>query len=69
MDCGFSRESFSLAREMICELGMELNYVSLCSILTACSQFGDLMMARWVQCLCFEEKREGAEYHGGDSIG
>ena len=46
LDCGFSRESFSLAREMICELGMELNYVSLCSILTACSQSGDLMMGR-----------------------
>ena len=58
MDCGFSRESFSLAREMICELGMELNYVSLCSILTACSQSRDLMMGRWVHAYALKRKEK-----------
>ena len=45
---GFTREGFSLLGEMVFGGGLRLNYVTLCSTLSACAQSGDLMMGRWV---------------------
>ncbi|KAI9121348.1 hypothetical protein K1719_008381 [Acacia pycnantha] len=45
---GFTRESFSLLKEMIFDCGMGLNYVTLSSVLSACSQSGDVALGRWV---------------------
>ncbi|XP_059670366.1 pentatricopeptide repeat-containing protein At5g15340, mitochondrial [Cornus florida] len=45
---GFTMEAFSLLREMVFGLGLGLNYVTLCSFLSACTQSGDLVMGRWV---------------------
>ncbi|KAF6171778.1 hypothetical protein GIB67_007299 [Kingdonia uniflora] len=41
---GYSREAFLLLEG----LGLCLNYVSLCSFLSACSLSGDLVMGKWV---------------------
>ncbi|KAJ8750387.1 hypothetical protein K2173_014302 [Erythroxylum novogranatense] len=46
--CGFSKEGFLLLNEMISGFGLSLNYVSLCSILSACAQSGDVVMGKWV---------------------
>ncbi|KAK1562931.1 hypothetical protein Q3G72_019351 [Acer saccharum] len=45
---GFMREGFSLLSEMVFGFGFGLNYVTLCSLLSACAQSGDLMMGRWI---------------------
>ncbi|KAA8530396.1 hypothetical protein F0562_005105 [Nyssa sinensis] len=45
---GFPREAFLLLVEMVFGLGLQLNYVTICSFLSACKQSGDLMMGRWV---------------------
>ena len=58
LDSGLTQESFALVREMIFDLEMELNYVTLCSILTACSQSGDLMMGRWVHAYALKTKEK-----------
>lgn len=48
MGNGFTREGFSLLGEMVFGCGFMLNYVTLCSLLSACAQSGDVMMGRWV---------------------
>ncbi|KAF3444798.1 hypothetical protein FNV43_RR14491 [Rhamnella rubrinervis] len=45
---GFTREGFSLIGEMIFGCGFMLNFVTLCSLLSACAQSGDVMIGRWV---------------------
>ncbi|KAK9271498.1 hypothetical protein L1049_001857 [Liquidambar formosana] len=45
---GFTREGFSLLGEMVLSLGLGLNYVTLCSLLSACAQSGDLVMGKWI---------------------
>ncbi|KAK3212523.1 hypothetical protein Dsin_017229 [Dipteronia sinensis] len=45
---GFMREGFSFLSEMVFDLGFGLNYVTLCSLLSACAQSGDLMIGRWI---------------------
>ncbi|XP_015879791.3 pentatricopeptide repeat-containing protein At5g15340, mitochondrial [Ziziphus jujuba] len=45
---GFTHEGFSLLREMVFGCGFMLNYVTLCSLLSACARSGDVMMGRWV---------------------
>lgn len=45
---GFNRQGFSLIDEMVFGCGLRLNYVTLCSVLCASAQSGDLMMGRWV---------------------
>ncbi|KAF4376729.1 hypothetical protein F8388_025600 [Cannabis sativa] len=45
---GFTRDGFSLLVEMVFGCGLELNYVTLSSTLSACALSGDLMMGRWV---------------------
>lgn len=45
---GFTREGFSLLGEMVFGCSFMLNYVTLCSLLSACAQSGDVMIGRWV---------------------
>ena len=37
-----------LLGEMVFNCGLELNYITLCLILSACVQSGDVMMGRWI---------------------
>ncbi|KAF8364700.1 hypothetical protein HHK36_033322 [Tetracentron sinense] len=48
VESGFHREAMWLLGDMILSLCLELNHVTLCSLLSACAQSGDMMMGRWV---------------------
>ncbi|WCJ25706.1 Pentatricopeptide repeat (PPR) superfamily protein [Euphorbia peplus] len=45
---GFCKEGFFLLSRMVFGLRLGLNFVTLCSILSACTQSGDVMFGRWV---------------------
>lgn len=45
---GYTEEAFRLLQDMLFDHGLELNYVTLCSLLSACTHSGDVMMGRWV---------------------
>ncbi|XP_057974220.1 pentatricopeptide repeat-containing protein At5g15340, mitochondrial [Malania oleifera] len=55
---GFSQEGFSLLGEMIFGLGYGLNHVTLCSILSGCSQSGNLNMGKWVHLYALKAMEE-----------
>ncbi|KAM7465733.1 hypothetical protein LguiB_013295 [Lonicera macranthoides] len=46
--CWFTREAFKLLDEMLFNLGLGLNNMTVSSLLSACTQSGDLMMGRWL---------------------
>ncbi|XP_007032614.2 PREDICTED: pentatricopeptide repeat-containing protein At5g15340, mitochondrial [Theobroma cacao] len=48
MGSGLCREGFSLLSEMMFHWGFKLNHVTLCSLLSACAQSGDVLMGGWV---------------------
>lgn len=48
VESGFIREGFLLLREMVFSCGLELNYVTICSFLSACAQSGDVIMGKWI---------------------
>jgi pentatricopeptide repeat protein len=48
LERGFINEGFKLLSEMVFGCGFELNYVTLCSFLSACAQSGDVVMGIWV---------------------
>ncbi|CAK8533472.1 unnamed protein product [Lathyrus sativus] len=52
---GYTKEALSLMKEMVfgCEFG--LNCVTLCSVLSACSQSGDVCVGRWVHAYVVKE--------------
>lgn len=41
-------EAFRLLKEMLFDHGLELNFVALSSLLSACTRSGDVIMGRWV---------------------
>lgn len=41
-------EAFALLKEMIFGHGLGLNFVTICSLLSACTQLGDVTMGRWI---------------------
>lgn len=45
---GLTKEAFGLLREMVFESGFELNFVTLCSWLSACAQSGNVLVGKWV---------------------
>ncbi|XP_009784671.1 pentatricopeptide repeat-containing protein At5g15340, mitochondrial [Nicotiana sylvestris] len=45
---GLTKEAFGLLRNMVFESGFELNFVTLCSWLSACAQSGNVMLGKWV---------------------
>ncbi|KAK3026239.1 hypothetical protein RJ639_040524 [Escallonia herrerae] len=47
-ESGFSKEAFLLLGEMLFGSGLGLNYVTLCSLLSACTQSGDVKLGSWV---------------------
>ncbi|KAK9107983.1 hypothetical protein Syun_023994 [Stephania yunnanensis] len=48
VESGLTNEGFSLITELVLGELVELNYVTLCSVLSACSQSGDLSIGRWI---------------------
>ncbi|CAA7031319.1 unnamed protein product [Microthlaspi erraticum] len=48
LGAGFTGEALELLAEMVFECGYDLNFVTLCSMLSACAQSGNLVMGRWV---------------------
>lgn len=45
---GLTKEAFMLLEQMVFGCGCGLNCVTLCSVLSACAQSGDVSMGRWV---------------------
>ncbi|KAF7803019.1 pentatricopeptide repeat-containing protein [Senna tora] len=45
---GFTWNAVSLLNEMVFDCGLGLNYVTLSSLLSACSQSGDVALGRWI---------------------
>ncbi|PIN03125.1 hypothetical protein CDL12_24354, partial [Handroanthus impetiginosus] len=45
---GFIEDAFKLLTEMVFGFGLHLNSTSLCSLLSACTQSGDVAMGKWV---------------------
>nr|VDD33690.1 unnamed protein product [Brassica oleracea] len=45
---GFTGEALELLEEMVFRCGHGLNFVTLCSVLSACAQSGNLVIGRWV---------------------
>ncbi|KAL3515582.1 hypothetical protein ACH5RR_022484 [Cinchona calisaya] len=45
---GCTGEAFRLLKEMLFDHGLELNFVTLSSLLLACTRSGDVVMGRWV---------------------
>ncbi|MCD7457477.1 hypothetical protein HAX54_035188 [Datura stramonium] len=45
---GLTKEVFELLREMLFESGFELNFVTVCSWLSACAQSGNVLVGKWV---------------------
>uniref|UniRef100_A0A7N0V1T3 DYW domain-containing protein n=1 Tax=Kalanchoe fedtschenkoi TaxID=63787 RepID=A0A7N0V1T3_KALFE len=45
---GCTMESFNLLAGMIFDFGMKLNHITLCSLLSACTQSLDVMMGKWL---------------------
>lgn len=52
---GFTKEAFCLLKEMVFGCGFVLNCVTLCSVLSACSQSGDVCLGRWVHGYAVKE--------------
>ncbi|XP_045811361.1 pentatricopeptide repeat-containing protein At5g15340, mitochondrial [Trifolium pratense] len=52
---GFTKEAFLLLKEMIFGCGFGLNCVTLCSVLSACSQSGDVCIGRWIHGYAVKE--------------
>jgi len=48
LGAGFTREVLELLAEMVFRCGHGLNFVTLCSMLSACAQSGNLVVGRWV---------------------
>ncbi|XP_027106363.1 pentatricopeptide repeat-containing protein At5g15340, mitochondrial [Coffea arabica] len=45
---GCAGEAFKMLKEMLFDHGLDLNFVTLCSLLSACTRSGDVMMGRWL---------------------
>ncbi|XP_058722708.1 pentatricopeptide repeat-containing protein At5g15340, mitochondrial [Vicia villosa] len=65
---GYTKEALSLMKEMVfgCEFG--LNCVTLCSVLSACSQSGDVFVGRWVHAYVVKEMGLGFGVMVGTSL-
>ncbi|GMH22675.1 hypothetical protein Nepgr_024518 [Nepenthes gracilis] len=65
---GFTREVFALLGEMVFISLFELNFATLCSILTGCAQSGDLMVGRWVHVFALKRMEEEMNAMVGTSL-
>ncbi|XP_054802984.1 pentatricopeptide repeat-containing protein At5g15340, mitochondrial [Prosopis cineraria] len=65
---GFTRDAFSLLKEMIFDCGMGLNYVTLSSLLSACSQSGDVALGRWVHTYALKSMGRDMDIMVGTSL-
>ncbi|CAN0920789.1 Pentatricopeptide repeat-containing protein At5g15340, mitochondrial [Linum grandiflorum] len=55
VESGFIKQGCKLLNEMVFLSGFRLNYVSLCSILSASAQSGDVAIGRWVHVFALKE--------------
>ncbi|CAF1783535.1 pentatricopeptide repeat-containing protein At5g15340, mitochondrial-like [Brassica napus] len=62
---GFTGEALELLEEMVFKCGYGLNFVTLCSVLSACARSGNLVIGRWVHvyALKMEEEEESCNDH------
>nr|VDD19494.1 unnamed protein product [Brassica rapa] len=62
---GFTGEALELLEEMVFKCGHGLNFVTLCSVLSACARSGNLVIGRWVHvyALKMEEEEESCDDH------
>ncbi|KDP27181.1 hypothetical protein JCGZ_19880 [Jatropha curcas] len=65
---GFCKQGFLLLSHMVSGLRLGLNYVTLCSILSACSQSGDVMMGRWVHVYALKSMGRQMDIMVGTSL-
>ncbi|KAM7520704.1 hypothetical protein LguiB_019666 [Lonicera macranthoides] len=68
VECGFTREAFKLLDEMLFNLGLGLNYVTVSSLLSACTQSGDLMMGRWLHVYVLKMTKKEMDIMVGTSL-
>lgn len=57
VESGFTKEAFGSLTEMLSGSRIGLNYVVLCSLLSACTQSADVMMGRWVHVYALKETK------------
>ncbi|KAJ4882766.1 Pentatricopeptide repeat-containing protein [Raphanus sativus] len=55
---GFTGEALELLEEMVFKCGHGLNFVTLCSLLSACAQSGNLVIVRWVHVYALKTGEE-----------
>ncbi|KAL3813401.1 hypothetical protein ACJIZ3_014669 [Penstemon smallii] len=55
VEYGITRDAFKLLKEMLFDFGLRLNFASLCSLLSACAQSGDVLMGKWVHSYALKE--------------
>ncbi|KAL5731139.1 hypothetical protein ACHQM5_003897 [Ranunculus cassubicifolius] len=53
---GFTRKAFLVMNDMMLSMYCEMNHVTLCSFLSACSQSGDLLMGKWVHAYAMKTR-------------
>ncbi|OVA08950.1 Pentatricopeptide repeat [Macleaya cordata] len=65
---GLPREAFVILSVMILDMQLELNHVTLCSLLSACSQSGDLFMGRWIHVYALKNMEKDMHLMVGTSL-
>ncbi|XP_062009857.1 pentatricopeptide repeat-containing protein At5g15340, mitochondrial-like [Rosa rugosa] len=65
---GLVREGFSLLREMVFGCGLGLNYVTLCSFLSACAQSGGVVIGSWVHAYAYKAMGNEMDFMVGTAL-
>ncbi|KAL3624011.1 hypothetical protein CASFOL_032827 [Castilleja foliolosa] len=65
---GFIKEAFSLLTEMMFGFGLRLNSSSLCSLLSACTQSGDIVMGKWAHSYALKATPYNTDVKLGTSL-
>ncbi|KAM7461671.1 hypothetical protein LguiA_029792 [Lonicera macranthoides] len=67
-NCWFTREAFKLLDEMLFNLGLGLNNMTVSSLLSACTQSGDLLMGRWLHVYVLKMTEKEIDIMVGTSL-
>ncbi|CAH8271174.1 unnamed protein product [Arabidopsis lyrata] len=68
LGAGFTREVLELLAEMVFRCGHGLNFVTLCSMLSACAQSGNLVIGRWVHVYALKKAMMMGEEETYDGV-
>jgi pentatricopeptide repeat protein len=68
LGAGFTREVLELLAEMVFRCGHGLNFVTLCSMLSACAQSGNLVVGRWVHVYALKKEMMMGEEASYDDV-